>query len=415
MSKFLRWLNASTKGFSMPKNKTVSSHKIDISESIDGKKSVGTVHPMVALHGFGDASWTMTDYVNLSREGYLRNPIAHRCVSLIAESAASMPWLLYDKKDEMEVHPVLDLLRRPNGRQSGQPFLEHLYSSLLISGNAFVNRILLDGNPRELHLFRSDRVTPVLDDNGWPIAYDYAVGNQRVRYDCEENNEPVLHLTMYNPLSDHEGFSPLSSAHMALDLHNAASRWNKALLDNSARPSGALVYSTGETGNLTEEQFDRLKAELEEGYTGANRAGRPMLLEGGLDWKAMGLSPKDMDFMEAKNGAAREIALAFGVPPMLLGIPGDNTFSNYKEANVALWRQTILPLVTRVVSSLDHWLLPYYQDGLRLDVDRDKVEALAVDRSALWSRINEASFLTSNEKREATGYGELDAEQQIDV
>lgn len=408
MNKILRWLNAGTKGLAMP-NK-----KISVSSQTTETKSVSSVHPMVALHGFGDASWTMTDYVTLSREGYLRNPIAHRCVSLIAESAASMPWLLYDKSSEMEVHPVLDLLRRPNGRQSGQSFLENLYSSLLISGNAFVNRISLEDTPRELHLFRSDRVTPVLDENGWTVAYDYAVGNQRMRYDCNENDEPILHLQMYNPLSDHEGFSPLSSAHMALDVHNAASRWNKALLDNSARPSGALVYSTGETGNLTEEQFDRLKAELEEGYTGANRAGRPMLLEGGLDWKAMGFSPKDMDFMEAKNGAAREIALAFGVPPMLLGIPGDNTFANYKEANIALWRQTILPLVTRVSSSLDHWLLPHFQQGLRLDIDRDKIEALSVDRTALWARINEASFLTPNEKREATGYSELDSGQQLD-
>lgn len=409
MSKILRWLNAGTKGLAMP------SKKLSTGQKATETKSVSSVNPMIALHGFGDASWTMTDYVTLSREGYLRNPIAHRCVSLIAQSAASMPWLLYDKSSELDVHPILDLLKRPNAKQSGQSFLENLYSSLLISGNAFVNRILLDDMPRELHLFRSDRVSPILDDNGWTVAYDYAVGNQRMRYDCNESDEPILHLTMYNPLSDHEGYSPLSSAHMALDVHNAASRWNKALLDNSARPSGALVYSTGETSNLTEEQFDRLKAELEDGYTGANRAGRPMLLEGGLDWKAMGFSPKDMDFMEAKNGAAREISLAFGVPPMLLGIPGDNTFANYKEANVALWRQTILPLITRVSSSLDHWLLPNFQQDLRLDIDRDKIDALAVDRTALWTRINEANFLTPNEKREATGYSALDEEQLPNV
>ena len=110
---------------------------------------------------------------------------------------------------------------------------------------------------------------------------------------------------------------------MALDLHNSAMSWNKALLDNSARPSGALVYQPKDGGNLTPEQYQRLKAELEDGYQGARRAGRPMLLEGGLDWKAMGLTPRDMDFIEARNGAARDIALALGVPPMLLGIPGD--------------------------------------------------------------------------------------------
>lgn len=154
---------------------------------------------------------------------------------------------------------------------------------------------------------------------------------------------------------------------MALDIHNSASKWNKALLDNSARPSGALIYSSSAGENLTDEQFSRLKRELEDGYSGAVRAGRPMVLEGGLDWKAMGYSPKDMDFMEAKNGASRDIALAFGVPPMLLGIPGDNTYSNYKEANRAFWTQTVLPLVKRTAESLSNWLGPQF--GSKFDAD----------------------------------------------
>ncbi len=83
---------------------------------------------------------------------------------------------------------------------------------------------------------------------------------------------------------------------------------------------------------MTADQFARLKAELEASFQGTRNAGRPLLLEGGLDWKAMSLSPRDLDFMEAKHAAAREIALAIGVPPMLLGIPGDNTYSNYAEA-----------------------------------------------------------------------------------
>ncbi|MGJ0425839.1 phage portal protein, partial [Methylocystis sp.] len=93
-------------------------------------------------------------------------------------------------------------------------------------------------------------------------------------------------------------------------------------------------------------------------------AGRPLLLEGGLDWKALSLSPKDMDFAESKAGAAREIALAFGVPPLLLGLPGDNTFSNYAEANRALWRQTVLPLVARVQKSFQAWRQPGFASGV---------------------------------------------------
>ena len=185
---------------------------------------------------------------------------------------------------------------------------------------------------------------------------------------------------------------------------NAANRWNKALLENAARPSGALVYAPREGGNLTTDQFDRLKSELESGYQGAINAGRPMLLEGGLDWKAMSLSPQEMDFQEARNGAAREIALAFGVPPMLLGIPGDNTYANYAEANRAFLRLAVLPLVARTAAALGNWLAEWFDADLKLGFDADAIPGLSTEREALWSRVGEADFLTRAEKREAVGY-----------
>src|SRR5690606_23314445 len=192
-------------------------------------------------------------------------------------------------------------------------------------------------------------------------------------------------------------------AQTSLDIHNAAGEWNKALLDNAARPSGALVYSMG-GGNLTAEQFERLKTELEQGFAGAANAGRPMVLEGGLDWKTIALSPRDMDFIEAKHAAARDIALAFGVPPMLLGIPGDNTYANMAEANRALWRQTLIPLVRRVADDLSNWLSPAF-GGAVVTPDFDGVEALAEDRAALWSRVGGADFLSDAEKRSMLGIG----------
>ena len=189
----------------------------------------------------------------------------------------------------------------------------------------------IDDAPRELYALRPDRVKAVASASGWPEAYEYSVNGQSVRLP----RRAVLHLKLFNPLNDHYGMSPLEAAQRPVDTHNAAAAWHKAMLDNAARPSGALVYAASD-GQLTAEQFDRLKAELERSYQGAANAGRPLVLEGGLDWKEMGYSPKEMDFIEAKNGAAREIALAFGIPPMLLGIPGDNTYANYAEANRCL-------------------------------------------------------------------------------
>ena len=126
-----------------------------------------------------------------------------------------------------------------------------------------------------------------------------------------------------------------------------------------------------------------------EQYQGAANAGRPLVLEGGLDWKAMSLSPKDMDFMEAKHAAAREIALAFGVPPMLLAIPGDNTYANYQEANRVFWRQTVLPLAARIACALTQLACAGFRRRSAFSsADTDRVEALSSDRAALWERVS---------------------------
>ncbi len=362
--------------------------------------------PLIALQSAGRPVWTPRDYAALAREGYARNPVVHRAVRLVGEAAASVPWLLYEGAHEVADHPLLDLLVRPNPRQTGAALLEEIYGHLLVSGNAYVELVVVAGRPRELHALRPDRVRVVPGADGWPEGWDYTVGDRAVRFRAEADAPlPVLHLKTFHPSNDHYGLAPLEAAQTGLDVHNQASAWAKALLDNSARPSGALVYKAESGVNLSEEQFERLKKELEEGFQGAANAGRPLLLEGGLDWKAMGYSPKEMDFIEAKREAAREIALAFGVPPMMLGIPGDNTYSNYAEANRAFWRLTVLPLVARTAAALEAWLTPLWPDHIRLAYDTDAVDALSVEREALWSRVGAAAFLDDDEKRAAVGYG----------
>jgi len=364
---------------------------------------------LVALFSAGRPRWTPRDYASLAREGFAKNAIAYRAVRLIGEAASALPLVLMAGREEMETHPLLDLMRRPNPRLTGSAFMEAVCCHLLVAGNAYVEAVAVDGRLRELHLLRPDRMRVVPGPDGWPEAFDYTLGGQGVRI-SQDSVVPgaevpaILHLSSFNPLDDHYGFAPLEAAAQALDLHNAASAWNKALIDNAARPSGALVY--GGSGALTDEQFERLKGELEASFQGAVNAGRPLLLEGGLDWRPLSLSPKDMDFEVARNSAAREIALAIGVPPLLLGIPGDNTYANYAEANRALWRQSVVPMVRRVCDALSLWLGPAYGAGLALTPDLDQIEALSAERTELWTRIGAADFLTDQEKRGAVGYGE---------
>jgi len=362
---------------------------------------------LIALDGGGRARWTPRDYASLSREGYGRNAIVHRAVRLIAEGVGSVSYVLYDGAAELNEHPLIDLIAQPNPRQDGATFLESVAAYLLLAGNAYIEAVGVSGetNVRELYALRPDRMKVVPGPDGWPAAYEYTVSGKSVRFDQEAAQPPVLQLSLFNPLDDYYGLSPLEAAAVAVDTHNAAAKWNKALLDNAARPCGALVYDGAEGAVMSDTQFERLKKELADQYQGAGNSERPLLLEGGLDWKQLSLTPKDMDFMEAKHAAAREIALAFGVPPMLLAIPGDNTYSNYQEANRVFWRGTVLPLANRIGAALTQWLSPSFGSGLALAVDTDRIEALSPDRAALWERVSKASFITVNEKRAATGYG----------
>ena len=141
----------------------------------------------VALHAAGEAHWTRRDFAALAREGFMKNPVVHRSVRLISETASAIPWVLYEGTDALDVHPLLGLLERPNQRQAGAGFLETLYGHLLLSGNAYVEMISAGGGAngsegvRELHLLRPDRVTVLTDAAGWPTALEYREGSAKRR------------------------------------------------------------------------------------------------------------------------------------------------------------------------------------------------------------------------------------------
>jgi HK97 family phage portal protein len=285
------------------------------------------------------------------RSGVIGNPVAQRALRLVSEGAGATA-LLVNGVEEGERGRVASLLTRCS---AGQGLVETLTSHLLLHGNGYVQVMAgADGKPGELYALRPERVSVEADARGWPAAYLYRVGESVTRLLPEDGagRASILHLKALHPLDDHYGLGCVGAAAGAVAIHNAATVWNKALLDNAARPSGAMVYDPGDGSVMSPEQFERVKREMEGAFSGAANAGRPMLLEGGLDWKAMSLTPAEMDFVGLKAAAAREIALAFGVPPMLMGLPGDNSYANYREANKALWRQTILPLVAKICGGL---------------------------------------------------------------
>lgn len=360
----------------------------------------------------GQAVWMRRDYSKFADEGFRRNVIAYRAISMVASGAAHIGWRVEQCKGKrlrvLDAHPLLDLLKRPNPTQGGGELFETLYTHRQISGNAFLHAIGPKGEaPLELYALRPDRIAIIPGSSGVPKAYRYTVGNRSVDLpvDPVSGQSRVLHLKHVHPLDDWYGLSPMEAAAYSIDQHNQCAAWNQALLQHGARPSGALMVKAehGHGGQLNEQQYVRLKQQLDEQFSGAENAGRPLLLEGGLEWQEMSHSPRDMDFISIKHSSARDIALAFGVPPQILGIPGDNTYANLKEARAAMWEQTIIPLLHYVSDELSNWLAPMFDGNLRIRFDEEAIPTQSEKRDALWQRVAQADFLSAAEKRAMLG------------
>ena len=363
-------------------------------------------------------------YKDYAREGFQDNAIVHRCVKLIADSASAVKIKVFDGENELENHELISLLERPNPLQSGGEYFQSLYSYLMISGNSYLLRDTENETPpRELYLLRPDRIKIKSSSSMIPEFYCYIVDGQTVReYPIDQNTGrgQLKQIKLWNPLDDFYGCSPMLACAYNIDQHNLAGLHNVALLKNGCTPSGMLKFEpkdeTGMSATLTDDQRARLLQDLEERFQGSHNSGRPMLLEGNFDYQQLGLNPKDMDFLELLNLSAREIALCFGVPAQLIGIPEANTYSNMETAKLALYEETVIPLLTRVESDLNEFLSPLYNGDISIKYDLTSIPAMAEKTKQVYVNVTQAvqnGIMTRNEAREKLGLDEIQGGDEL--
>lgn len=378
----------------------------------------------------GQLRLMQANYENFASEGYELNAIVRSCVERIVVAMSSVDITAYktDAKGKLvkvPKHPLLALLNKPNVMQSCEDLLSNLARYYLISGNAYILGSGIDyleskpKPPKELYLLKPNTVKVVPGDRLLPLSYEHKTKTSTEIFPVNQitGMSAIKHLKTFNPVDEWTGLAPMTAAAFGIDTLNEGNKYNLRLLQNGARPSGALVVK-GEGDSpkaLSEEQYQRLKSQMDEQYSGSNNAGKPMLLEGGLDWKEMSMSAKDMDFEKNMNKAARDIALVYGVPPVLLGMPGDSTYSNMGEAKLALWTDTVLPLLQTILSALNSWLEPMYGDGVVLWYDEDMIPALEPLRKMKADRIEASNSMTINEKRRAMGLDDVVGGDEIFV
>jgi HK97 family phage portal protein len=365
--------------------------------------------------GTGTARWSARDYANFAREAYIQSFVGYRCIDLIAQSVASVPWKVFIKDDsnktgriEQPNHALTRILHRANPGEGFSAFQLGVISFLGIAGNSYVEKLAPEtgpnkGLPIELHTHRPDYIKPIIDDNTHQlVGYKLEIEGKEIKtweIDPLTGQSDLLHIKKFHPLNDIEGLSTVEPAAKSIDTSNEALTWNKKLLENEARPGTLFIFDQA----LGDDQFKRLQKQLDQKTSGAENAGRNLIVEGAMkDAKPFGFSPMEMDFLKGNWDLVRQICLTYGVPPQILGVPGDSTFANYEQARLFLWESTVFFHLMLLRDEYNNWFFPE-DDKTFIDYILDEVPALAPRRKEKWDTVEKSTFLTINEKREQMG------------
>jgi HK97 family phage portal protein len=371
------------------------------------KTKESQAYSSIVSQNLGQAVWTDIDQEKLIEEGYKKCVVVYSCIKRRAKSVASVPIKLYSKKRgkvaEIEEHPLLNLINKPNPTETKNDLIEKAINYKLSAGNSYLE---LNGERpevyAELNTLRPERMTIFPSSTG--IAkYVHTINGIETNYPVNaiDNTSNILHLKEFDPLDDFYGMGIVEACRYSVDLHNGSSNWNKSLLDSGGTPNGVFRYKAPDGRDLQKDELEFARKNFDKYYR--TRKNKPLIIQA-FDYVQTSLSPKDMDFLLSKDSSARDIALAFNFPPVLLGIQGDSTYNNQAEAKLALWEDTIIPDAESFVQSLNNWLTVRFGDDLYLQPYFDDIPALAIKRKQYWDKINTSTFMTINEKREALKY-----------
>ena len=341
-------------------------------------------------------------------EKYRRNSTEKRCIDEIAEAVASLTWRDRESNENDAHSPLLDLINKPNPFKDTNSLIGTFVRDYLISGDSYINWIKA-GSIHELHRIRPDGIQVIPDDKGYIQQYRIAP-LQFTRREWIMPFEEIINLKGYTALNDYYGDPPGISILTQKEIDTKMLLWNLSIIEKGGKPSGILMTDM----NLTDEQFSRLKTELEEEHTGETKAGMPMITEGGMKWQQTSLSPTDLDWLAGRAMMKEEIAMAHGVPSEVIGLK-EGTYENRREAFRVFYLETILPLAEKIASLINHASAIHFNTkDYQIIPDKDSIGALQEDLSKRWERLENSAWLTKNEKRLETGYKEKEGGDEFD-
>ena len=276
-------------------------------------RSIGLTDPRL-YRALGSVPTSSGETVNTA--SVLGLAAAWACVNLLAGTIASLPLMVYRTRNGARTvasdHPLYRILHdSPNADQTALDFWEFVCASLELHGNAYAEvvrarngRIIALGVPITPELVTVRRL-----DTG-ALEYEWVDQGRRII----AGQDRVLHIRGFggNPLG---GLSTLSAGRQSFGLAQAIERASGDTFRNGVRPSGLL--KTADT--LTIDQRKQAEELLQEKFAGAINAGRPMLLDRGMDWVQLSISPEDAQMLQSRAFSVEEVCRFFGVPPFMVG------------------------------------------------------------------------------------------------
>ena len=373
------------------------------------------------------------------RRGYAYNPTIYSLINLISKAAITVPYTIYQKVDEQNIkeyksltsnslnsesllkaklmrkhifkeveHSALGkLLQRPNPTQSWSTFLEELIGFGKLTGNRYVYSIYPDsGENKDLayQLYNLPaHLIEIKSDGIFKPVSKYTMNYNDSKYDLSA--EEVLHIADWNPDYDGSGShlygqSPIKAGMRVMTTNNEAVETSLKYLHNQS----ARGMLTPDDDNLTPTQAQQLKSAFRRNFQGTKSANDIMITGKKFSWVNFGLSSADLQLLESYKASKQDLANLFGVPVLLL--TGEHaTYDNYKTSRQVLFTNCVIPELNKLRDSLNSFLVPQFGEDLYLDFDYSVIPELMPEQAKLVDQLSKSYWLTTNEKREAVGYG----------
>ncbi len=378
------------------------------------KKSASISYAYVqegAIYNIGD------DPRSYIRDGYRRNPNVYAAIEMIARTASKAHYRLFNIsvpgiKTEVLRHPVLDLLHRPNPYQGQAEFIENVFGYKLLTGECFIPKIRVQAGQNKGRIIQLITVPPQfvsisLDSStGLPDSFNYVNG----RYKETIAPEDIIFTKYWNPDGTIRGVSPLAAARMVIAQSNDAYEASMKLIKNLG-PTGILAVSD-DNNQYDQTQLDRIQRQYEEKYGGPANYGKIIITGGKMSWITTGAKAEDLGLWEGQKMNMRDICNVYGISSQLLNDSENKTYSNMQEARKALITNCVLPELHLFVACLNRDLIPEFEklDNSRyiLEIDVQHFSEIREDEESRINLLSQAWWMTLNEKRKATGLGEVD-------